>query len=99
MSVEKYNQQNIALSKIKINPIQPDMGNTVILKVKRWDIDFMVNDLRKDGFDAKAYTDGQGYYFIAVGFTGKDEYYIADSSVGLAKYYYVNEVWVSRKNI
>lgn len=96
-SLHKYNQQNIALSKIKINPVQPDMNNTVILKIEKGNIDFMVSDLKKDGFNATAYTDGQGYYFIAVDFTGKDKYYIADSSIGLAKYYYVKEVWVSRE--
>lgn len=96
-SVQKYNQQNIALSKIKINTVQPEMNNTVILMVERGDIDFMVNDLRKDGFNAKAYSDGNNYYSIAVDFTGKDEYFIADSSIGLAKYYYVKEVWVGRQ--
>lgn len=96
-SYEKYNQQNTALRKIKINNYQPDMDNTVILILDGTDIDFIINDLRKDGFDVNAYTDGHGYYFIAVDFSGNDEYYIADSSVGLAKYYYVKEVLVSKK--
>lgn len=61
------------------------------------DINFMVNDLKKDAFDASAYTDGSGSYFIAVDFTRKDEYYIEDSAVALRKYYYVNKVLVSKK--
>lgn len=31
LSMEKYNQQNIALRKIKINEVQQDMDNTIIL--------------------------------------------------------------------
>lgn len=91
---EKYNQQNIALMKIKINQIQPDMDNTVILKLEKGDIDFYLNDLRKDGFDVSAYNDGMGFYFIMVNLEGRD---VASEAVGLAKYYYVKEVLVSRK--
>ncbi|MEF3279476.1 MAG: hypothetical protein K6357_00700 [Elusimicrobiota bacterium] len=94
---DKYNQQNIALRKIKVNKVQPDMDNTIILKLDKGDIDFMVKDLNKDGFNAKAYIDNLGFYFISVDFTGKDIPYIADAAVGLGKYYYVNEVLVSKK--
>lgn len=90
----KYNQQNIALSKIKINDIQPDMDNTVILKLQKGDIDFYLNDLKKDGFRVSAYNDGMGFYFIMVNLESRD---VASEAVGLAKYYYVKEVLVSRK--
>ncbi|HOL62529.1 MAG: hypothetical protein N2Z60_02275 [Elusimicrobiales bacterium] len=90
----KYNQQNMALSKIKINEAQPDMDNTVILKLQKGDIDFYLKDLTKDGFEVKAYTDGIGFYFIMVDLTGRN---VASDAVGLAKYYYVREVLVSQK--
>ncbi|PIS47626.1 MAG: hypothetical protein COT17_02460 [Elusimicrobia bacterium CG08_land_8_20_14_0_20_51_18] len=90
----KYNQQNMALPKIKVNEFQPDMENTAILKIQKESVDFILKDLAKDGFDVKAYADNAGSYFIAVDLTGKD---VADASLGLAKYYYVKEVLVSRK--
>jgi len=90
----KYNQQNIALRKIKINEIQPDMDNSVILKLEKGDIDFYIKDLQKDGFKATAYTDGSGFYFIMVDLTEKN---VASEAIGLAKYYYVKEVLVSKK--
>jgi hypothetical protein len=94
-SVEsKYNQQNIALSKIKINEIDPDMDNSVILKLQKGDINFYLNDLKKDGFDAQGYPDGSGFYFIMVNPEGRN---VASEALGLAKYYYVKEVLVSRK--
>ncbi len=73
------------------------MDNTIILKVENGNIDFMVKDLNKDGFNAKAYIDNLGFYFIAVNFTGKDNYYIAEAAFRLGKYYYVKEVSVSQK--
>jgi len=91
---KKYNQQNIALRKIKLNDIQPDMDNSVILKLEKGDIDFYLKDLQKDGFKATAYTDSAGFYFIMVDLTDKD---VASEAIGLAKYYYVKEVLVSEK--
>lgn len=93
-SDSRYNQQNIALAKIKLNEYQPDMDNSVILKLNGENIDFILKDLKKDGFKAEAYSDGAGYYFIMVDLTGKD---VADNAIGLAKYYYVREVLVSKK--
>jgi len=90
----KYNQQNIALRKIKINEIQPDMDNSVILKLEKGDIYFYIKDLQKDVFKATAYSDGSGFYFIMVDLTDKD---VASEAIGLAKYYYVKEVLVSKK--
>lgn len=90
----KYNQQNIALRKIKVNEYQPDMDNTALLIVEKGDINFYVEDLRANGFNATAYQDNNGYYFIAVDLTGTD---VASQALGLAKYYYVKEVLVSRK--
>ncbi|NLI09348.1 MAG: hypothetical protein GX447_01165 [Elusimicrobia bacterium] len=90
----KYNQQNTALRKIKVNEIQPDMDNTVILNLEKGDIDFYLNDLRKDGFKVEAYDNASGFYFIMADLTGKN---VASEALGLAKYYYVKEVLVSKK--
>lgn len=90
----KYNQQNMALAKIKVNEVQPDMDNAAILILQKGDINFYVSDLQKDGFKVSAYQDNSGYYFIIADLTGKNA---ASEALGLAKYYYVKEVRVGRK--
>ncbi|HAH31651.1 MAG TPA: hypothetical protein DCL44_04990 [Elusimicrobia bacterium] len=91
----KYNQQNIALAKIKVNEAQSDMNDTLVAKLKKGlDIDAVLKELNAAGFKAGAYTDGGNYYFIMVDVSGRDA---GDAAIGLAKYYYVTEVQVGQK--
>lgn len=90
----KYNQQNIALGKIKVNELHPDMDNSAVLIPEKGDINFYISDLTKAGFIASAYQDNNGDYFIIIDLTGKNA---ASEAVGLAKYYYVKEVRVGKK--
>lgn len=90
----KYNQQNIALAKIKVNEIDPQSNESALLILKNGDIDFYVKDLRKDGFKVEPYQDAHDFYFIIADFEGKD---VASQALGLAKYYYVSEVRVGKK--
>ena len=91
----KYNQQNMALRKIKVNEYQPDMEGTLIGKLQKGlDIDKVVKELNDAGLKAQAMNDGLGYYFISVDVNKGDA---ADSAIGLAKFYYVTEVQVGQK--
>ncbi len=90
----KYNQQNMALAKIKVNEIDPQADDSVLLILKPGDIDFYLKDLQKDGFKVSAYQDGSGFYFIIADLKGKNA---ASEALGLAKYYYVKEVRVGKK--
>ncbi|MCX5785710.1 MAG: hypothetical protein NTX59_08465 [Elusimicrobia bacterium] len=91
----KYNQQNMALAKIKLNEAQPDMNYTLVAKLKRGlDIDAVITELKEAGFKARACADGGNYYFVMVDASGIDA---ADAAIGLAKYYYVTEVQVGQK--
>ena len=91
----KYNQQNMALAKIKLNEAQPDMNYTLVAKLKKGlDIDAVLKELTEAGFKAKACADGGNYYFVMVDASGIDA---GDAAIGLAKYYYVTEVQVGQK--
>lgn len=89
------NQQNMALAKIKLNPVHPDMDDALIATLQPGlDVYAVVRELYQAGFKAQAYGDNQGYYYIGVDVRGADA---ADQAIGLAKYYYVTKVYVGRK--
>ena len=91
----RYNQQNMALAKIKVNEAQPDMNDTLVgLIQRRMNIDTVVKDLTDGGFKASASQDNHGGYMVMVDVTGLDA---ADYAIGLAKYYYITEVQVGRQ--
>ncbi|MCX5797934.1 MAG: hypothetical protein NTY77_20780 [Elusimicrobia bacterium] len=89
------NQQNMALAKIKLNPYHQDMNDTLIATLQPGlDVYAVVRELYLAGFKAQSYSDDHGYYYIAVDVAGVDA---ADSAIGLAKYYYVTQVFVGKK--
>lgn len=85
--MHKYNQQNIALLKIKF-----DISNNVIaLRIADGNnIEFVISDLKKRWFNAYLYSG-----LVHRDLSGKDLYTVADAAIGLGKYYYVSEVFVS----
>ena len=90
-----YNQQNMALVKIKLNPYHPEMNDALIATLQPGlDVYAVVRELYQAGFKAQAYGDNQGYYYIGVDVRGADA---ADQAIGLAKYYTVTKVYVGRK--
>lgn len=89
------NNQWATLRKITVNEAQSDMENTLIGMVKHGEnIDKVVKELTDAGFKAEPVQDNLGGYMVMVDVTGQDA---ADRAVGLARYYYVTEVKVSRK--
>lgn len=95
LATRRNNQQNMALAKIKVNPHQPDMNDALIATLQPGlDVYAVVRELYQAGFKAQAYGDNHGYYYIAVDVAGADA---ADSALGLAKYYYVTQVFVGQK--
>ncbi len=91
----RYNQQNMALAKIKVNEAQPDMNDTLVgLIQRRENIDTIVKELNDGGLKATARQDNHGGYLVMVDVTGLDA---ADYAIGLAKYYYITEVQVGRQ--
>ncbi|MDA8129937.1 MAG: hypothetical protein M0011_00380 [Elusimicrobia bacterium] len=89
----KSNQWN-TLHKISVNT-SSDMNDAVIGMVgRRQDIDKVLSELAGAGFKVKAYQDGLGGYMVLADVSGQNA---ADRAVGLARYYYITEVKVSRK--
>lgn len=89
------NQQNMALQKIKVNPYEPSLDDALIATLQPGlDVYAVVRELYSAGFKAQAYGDNHGYYYIGVDVAGADA---ADKAIGLAKYYYVTQVFVGRK--
>jgi hypothetical protein len=89
------NQQGAALAKIKLNPYEPGLNDALIATLQPGlDVYAVVRELYLAGFKAQAYGDNHGYYYIGVDVAGVDA---ADQAIGLAKYYYVTQVFVGRK--
>jgi hypothetical protein len=89
------NNQWMTLRKITINESQSDMDNTLVGMIKHGEnIDKVVRELTEGGFKAEPLQDNSGGYMVMVDVTGLNA---ADYAVGLARYYYVTEVKVSRK--
>ncbi len=89
----KSNQWN-TLRKISVNT-SSDMNDAVIGMVRHGqDIDTVLSELAGAGFKVKACQDGLGGYMVFADVSGQDA---ADRAVGLARYYYITEVKVSRK--
>lgn len=87
--------QWMTLRKITVNEAQPDMENTLIGMIDHgFNIDTAVKELKAAGFKAEPFQDNSGGYMVMADVTGQNA---ADQAVGLARYYYVNEVKVSRK--
>ncbi|OGR45298.1 MAG: hypothetical protein A2X35_03370 [Elusimicrobia bacterium GWA2_61_42] len=87
--------QWMTLRKITVNEAQPDMNDTLIGLIRHGEnIDKVVKELNEGGFKAKALQDNSGGYMVMVDVTGLDA---ADYAIGLARYYYVEEVKVGRK--
>ena len=84
----------MTLRKVSLNEAQPDMENTLVGIVRGADIDKAVKELNDNGFKASAFQDNNGGYMVMVDVTGLNA---ADYAVGLARYYYITEVKVSRK--
>jgi hypothetical protein len=88
----KYNQQNKALAKIKLDAAQ-DAGTLLAAIQPDMNVGEVVSELSAAGFKAQAVSDGHGYFLISVDASGTDA---ADSALGLAKYYYVTSVSVGK---
>lgn len=89
------NNQWITLRKITVNEAQPDMDDMLVGVIRHGeDINKVVKELTEAGFKTKAAHDTLGGYLVFVDVTGLDA---ADYAVGLARYYYVDEVRVGRK--
>ena len=84
----------MTLRKVTLNDAQPDMNDTLIGIVRGADIDKAVKEINDNGFKAAAFQDNNGGYMVMVDVTGLNA---ADYAVGLARYYYITEVKVSRK--
>lgn len=85
----------IALRKITVNEAQPDMENTLVGMIQHGEnIDTVAKDLAEAGFKAEAVQDNLGGYMVLVDVTGQDA---GDRAIGLARYYYVTQVKVSRR--
>ena len=84
----------MTLRKVSLNEAQPDMNDTLVGIVRGADIDKAVKELNDNGFKASAFQDNNGGYMVMVDVTGLNA---ADYAVGLARYYYITEVKVSRK--
>lgn len=79
----KYNQQNRALAKIKLNAKAPEADDLLIGKLEPGqDVYAVVRELYLAGFKVQAFDDGRGYYYLAVNVAGDDA---ADRAIGLAK--------------
>jgi len=86
--------QWLTLRKITVNEAQPDMENTLVGLVDHSaNIDTVVKELTEGGFKAEPVQDNLGGYMVMVDVTGLNA---ADYAVGLARYYYITEVKVSR---
>jgi hypothetical protein len=89
------NNQWLTLRKIKVNQAQPDMNDTLVGLIDHSaNIDNVVKELNDNGFKAQAVQDNHGGYMVMVDVSGLNA---ADCAVGLARYYYVNEVQVGQK--
>ena len=88
------NNNWLTLRKIKVNEAQPDMENTLVGMVDHGaNIDTVVKELTEGGFKAEPVQDNLGGYMVMVDVTGLNA---ADYAVGLARYYYITEVKVSK---
>ncbi|OGR68015.1 MAG: hypothetical protein A2081_02610 [Elusimicrobia bacterium GWC2_61_19] len=89
------NNQWLTLRKITVNTAQPDMDDTLMGLVEHGqDIEKVVKELNDNGFKAAPFQDNLGGYMVMVDVAGLNA---ADYAVGLARYYYITEVQVSRK--
>jgi hypothetical protein len=89
------NNQWLTLRKIKVNQAQPDMNNTLVGLIDHSaNIDTVVKELNDNGFKASPYQDNHGGYMVMVDVSDLSA---PDYAVGLARYYYVNEVQVGQK--
>ena len=94
VALKTNNQQNMALRKMRLNP-RPNTDDLLIGTLQKdLDIYAVVRELYEAGFKAQSLSDGHGYFYIAVDVAGVDA---ADRAIGLAKYYYVTEVFVGKK--
>ncbi|OGS56274.1 MAG: hypothetical protein A3J79_10455 [Elusimicrobia bacterium RIFOXYB2_FULL_62_6] len=85
----KYNQQNTALRKIKLNEANPGANNTLVaMLVRHTNLASALRELNSAGFKAKSLRG-----LIEVDVTGDDA---ADRAIGLAKYSFVGEVRVGK---
>lgn len=88
-SETKYNQQNLALGKIKLNEGSPDMNDTLVARlIRHKDTAEALTELREAGFKVR-----QDRATIMVDVAGDDA---ADRAIGLAKYWYVIDVKVGK---
>ncbi len=85
--------QWMTLRKITVNEAQPDMNDTLIGIVRGLNIDAAVKELNANGFKASALQDNHGGYMVMVDVKGQNA---ADMAVGLARYYYIEEVKVGQ---
>jgi len=89
------NNMWLTLRKIKVNEAQQDMNDTLVGIVQRgFNIDQAVKELNENGFKASVMQDNNGGYMVMVDVSGLDA---ADYAIGLARYYYINEVQVGKK--
>ncbi len=89
------NNNWLTLRKITVNTAQPDMNDTLIGMVRHGqNIDQIVKELNDNGFKASALQDNQGGYMVFVDVKGQDA---ADLAVGLARYWYIDEVKVGQQ--
>ena len=88
------NNNWMTLRKITVNTAQPDMDDTLVGLVQHGqNIDKVVKELNDNGFKASASQDNAGGYLVMVDVTGLNA---ADCAIGLARYYYINEVQVGQ---
>lgn len=89
------NNNWMTLRKITVNTAQPDMNDTLIGMVRHGqDVDQVVKELNDNGFKARAVQDNLGGYMVFVDVKGQDA---ADMAVGLARYWYIDEVKVGQQ--
>lgn len=87
---KRNNQQNMALQKMRLNP-RPNADDVLIANIEKGtDMYAAVRELYQAGFKVQP----QSGNVIAVDVAGLDG---ADLALGLAKYYYVTEVFVGKK--
>ena len=93
-SADRKPNQWLTLRKITVNEAQPDMENTLVGLVDHSaNIDTVAKELKEGGFKAEPFQDNLGGYMVMVDVTGLNA---ADYAVGLARYYYITEVKVSK---
>lgn len=92
----KYNQQNTALQKIKLDENNKNDSMVYVMVETKYDINYVLKDLKSYKFNLKSYKIEGNFYKIGIEFKNTSIFNIADNSVGLAKIYYVNKVLVSK---